>query len=387
MKLQDLLDKRAKLIKEMRALLDGAPDGFSAEQEQKYNRMDEEVTKLDTQIKALQRVEDLEAQLTKPTTEPLTPGAEPSASSNVDEAYKAFFDYVKGESPDKWMAAMTTLAGEDGGYVVPVEYQRRVLKKLHELSHTRSISNVIQTANDRLIPVEGETPAFGWIDEGGNYDDTLKSTFGQTKFGAWKLGGIILVSEELLKDSMIDLEAYLATQIAIGIDKAEAPAFATGDGNKKPAGYANGLAGKTLASKDGITGDEIIDTFYALKSSYRSNATWRVNDATMKAIRKLKDGNGNYIYAPALVMGERDMILGRPIVPDDYLPALGETSKPVLVLGDFGYYTIADRGGLEIKRLDERYADKGMIGFRVTKRVDAKRTFDEAFVAAVTPSA
>ena len=387
MELQKLLDKRAKLLKDMRALLDSAGDkGLSGEKEQQYNRMEEDFEALDKQIKALQKLEEASAQLSKPTTEPIV--TEPSAIAKGDGgAFKAAFEsYVRGEDPSKWMNAMTTLTGEDGGYVVPEEHQRTIVKKLHQISRTRNISKVIQTASLRNIPLEGDAPAFAWIDEGGAYGET-QSTFGKTQLGAWKLGGIIKVSEELLKDSMIDLEDYLAGQIALGIDKAEAPAFATGDGNKKPTGYATGLGGVTLASKDGITGDELIDIYYSFKEEYRTRATWRLHDSTMKTIRKLKDGNGNYIYAPALVMGERDMILGRPIVTDDYLPELGATSVPVVVFGDFGYYTIADRGNIEIQRLNELYAANGYIGFKVHKRVDAKRVLDEAFTAAVTPSA
>ena len=387
MELQKLLDKRAKLLKDMRALLNSAGDkGLSGEKEQQYNRMEEDFEALDKQIKAMQKLEEATARLNQPTTEPIV--TEPSATLQGDGgAFKAAFEsYVRGEDPSKWKNAMTTLTGEDGGYVVPEEYQRTIIKKLHEINQTRDISKVIPTASTRNIPVEGDAPEFAWIDEGGTYSET-QSSFDKKVLGAWKLGGIIKVSEELLQDSKTDLEDYLAGQIALGINKGEAPAFAIGDGNKKPVGYATGIGGVTLASKDGITGDELIDIFYSLKAGYRARATWRLHDSTMKVIRKLKDGNGNYIYAPALVMGERDMILGRPVVTDFYLPELGATNKPVVVFGDFGYYTIADRGNIEIQRLNELYANEGFIGFRVKKRVDAKRVLDEAFTAAVTPSA
>ncbi len=382
--LQALLDKRAKLLKDMRALLDSAGDeGLSAEKEQQYNKMEADFEALDKQIKAMQKMQDLEAQLQEPIKNPVVDGA---SAAKKDSAMAAFMSFIKGENPDKWKAAMTTSSDPDGGYIVPVEYQRRVLEKLHEISRTRSIANVIQTKSERAIPVEGTAPTFAWIDEGGTYAES-GATFGKNTIKAYKLGGIIKISEELLQDSMIDLEAYLAAQIAIGIDKAEAPAFATGDGNNKPTGYATGLtAGVTLASKTGISGDEIIDIYYSLKAPYRAKATWRLEDGWMKVIRKLKDNNGSYIYAPALVNGERDTILGRPIVTDEYLPTVGTASSNVIVFGDFSYYTIADRAGLEILRLKEKYADTGFVGFRVSKRVDAKRMLDEAFAAAVTPA-
>ena len=386
MDLQKLIDKRAKLLKDMRALLDSAGDkGLSGELEQKYNRMEEDFEAIDKQIKALQKIEDAAAQLSKPTTAPIV--TEPGGTAHGDGgALKAAFEsYVRGEDPSRWKNAMTTLTGEDGGYVVPVEYQRRILKKLHDISRTRALSKVIQTSSTRVIPIEGDAPTFTWLDEGAAYGET-QGTFGQTQLSAWKMGAMIKVSEELLKDSMIDLEEYLASQIAVGINKAEAQAFAVGDGNKKPSGYAKSVSGVTLSSKKSIKGDELIDIYYSLKEEYRRRATWRLHDSTMKAIRKLKDANGNYIYAPALVMGERDMILGRPIVTDDYLPELGAANAPVVVFGDFSYYVIADRGNIEIQRLNELFAANGYIGFRVHKRVDAKRVLDEAFTAGRTPN-
>lgn len=385
MDLQKLLDKRAKLLKDMRALLDSAGDtGLTAEKEQQYNRIEEDYEALDKQIKAMQKVNAEEEALKNAINNPIVGGA--SASTKEKSAIAALMSYIKGETPDKWRNALVTSTGADGGYIVPVEYQRTVIEKLNELGKTRSVSNVITTSSERNIPVEGDAPAFAWVDEGGAYAET-STTFGNVTLGAWKLGGIIKVSEEILQDTMIDLESYLASKIALGIDKGEAPAFATGDGVKKPTGYATGLtAAVTLASSTGITGDEIIDIFYSLKPAYRSRAVWRIEDSWMKAIRKLKDNNGNYIYAPALVNGDRDTILGRPVVPDQNLPAVGSLSSNVIVFGDFGYYTIADRAGLEIQRLNEKYADTGFIGFKVSKRVDAKRALDEAFTAAVTPA-
>jgi len=140
-------------------------------------------------------------------------------------------------------------------------------------------------------------------------------------------------------------------------------------------------ASVTLGATDAIAADELINIFYSLKSPYRENATWRMNDQTLKAIRKLKDNNGNYIYAPALVMGERDAILGRPIELDPFVSTLGASNK-VICLGDFSYYYIADRGNISMQKLTERYAESGLIGFKVSKRVDAKPVLNEAFTIA-----
>jgi HK97 family phage major capsid protein len=276
---------------------------------------------------------------------------------------------------------MTEGVSEDGGYIVPVTYQDTVLEKLNTLSRTRSISNVLATTSTRNVPVEGDAPTFAWIDEGAAYGET-KSTFGNKQINAYKLGGIIKVSDELLNDSMISFEAYMSNQIAKGIDKAEAPAFCLGDGNKKPTGYATGLvatADTTTAATAAITGAEIAKIYYALPEAYRARATWRMNTKSLQKIRELNDGNGVYFYKDEI---KNSMTIeGRPVVIDDNLPDMATGAK-FLVFGDFNYYQIGDRGTMEIRRLNEKYADNGLVGFRVTVRVDAKRMLDEAFVVA-----
>ena len=379
MDLQSLLDKRAKLIKEWRAFLEKNPDGLNAEAKAKSDKMEADIDALDAQIHALQKSLELEAKLNNPIKEPLA--GEPTAKNVKVDDYKAAFEaFVRGKLTPDFKAVLNTGVGEEGGYIVPEEYQKTIIQKLTQLSRTRAISTVITTSSTRNIPIGGELPQFSWVDENGAYGD-VGTNFANTQLGAWKLGGIIKVSEELLEDTMIDLENYLAGLIAKGLARAEEKAFATGDGNKKAIGYMSLDANITLSTTGGIAADELIDIFYSLEDSYRTNATWRMNDATMKAIRKLKDGNGNYIYAPALVMGERDMILGRPIEIDPFVASPGAGNK-IICLGDFSYYYIADRGNIEIQKLSEKYADEGLIGFKVKKRVDARPILKEAFTIA-----
>ena len=231
----------------------------------------------------------------------------------------------------------------------------------------------------RFKPTEGTAPTFTWIDEGAAYGET-SSTFGTVQLNAWKLGGIIKVSRELLEDTSINFEAYMAGQIAKGIDAAESPAFAVGDGVKKPTGYITGGtvgANSTTASGTAVTADEIIDIFYDLKEPYRRNATWRMHDSTFKAIDKLKDTTGNYLIS-TFSDGTKPTIKGRPVVIDNSMPPIGLSNK-FIAFGDFSFYEIADRGSMTIQRLNELYAGTGMVGFQVTVRVDAKPTITEAF--------
>jgi len=117
--------------------------------------------------------------------------------------------------------------------------------------------------------------------------------------------------------------------------------------------------------------------YHSLRAPYRKNAVWAVNDTTIAAIRKLKDGNGQYLWQPGLTNGAPDMILGRPVKTSTFMPTLEAGAKTV-VFGDFGYYWIADRQGRSFKRLNELYATTGQVGFLASQRVDGRLVLPEA---------
>ena len=120
-----------------------------------------------------------------------------------------------------------------------------------------------------------------------------------------------------------------------------------------------------------------MDLYYSLRAPYRNKAIWLLNDSTVKAIRKLKDDNGQYIWQPALKDGDHDTLLGRPILTTGAMPEIAADAKPV-IFGDLSYYWIGDRQGVTFKRLNERYADMGQVGFLASKRVDGKLVLPEA---------
>lgn len=372
--LEELKALRVEKLAAMQTLNDANAEMGEAETVA-YAKLEGEFEKLERDIK----LSKTEAKLAGEVDDIIvTASQEPTAQLD----YRNSFDnYVAGKNVGEAMNEMTIGVDADGGFTVPESYQETVITKLNALSSTRSISSVIGTTSTRNIPTEGVAPTFAWIDEGAAYGET-DSSFGNKVLKAYKLGGIIKVSDELLKDTMIGFESYMAGQIALGIDKAESPAFAIGDGVNKPTGYATTAtvgASSTTAAVNAITADEIIDIFYDLKAEYRAGATWRMNDNTLKALDKLKDGQGNYILT-SLKDGGQPTIKGRPVVVDNSLPDMA-TGVKFIVLGDFSSYQIADRGEMTIQRLNERYADTGMVGFRVTVRLDAKTTLEEAFNA------
>ena len=269
----------------------------------------------------------------------------------------------------------------EGGYLVPDEFERTLVEGLLEENIFRTLAKVITTSSgDRKIPVVASRGTASWVDEEGVIPES-DDAFSQVSIGAYKLGTIIKVSEVLLNDSVFILQAYIAKEFARRIGSKEEEAFFIGDGTGKPTGIfhttGGGELGVTAAAQSALKLDEILDLFYSLKSPYRKKATFMMNDATVKEIRKLKDGNGQYIWQPSITAGEPDTILNRPVKTSSYVPTL-EAGAKAIAFGDFGYYWVADRQGRSFQRLNELYAATGQVGFKATQRVDGKLILPEA---------
>ena len=159
---------------------------------------------------------------------------------------------------------------------------------------------------------------------------------------------------------------------------AEELAFINGNGTGKPTGVLNTAeVGVTSAASNAITTDEIIDLYHSLRTPYRKNAIFMSSDSTIKAIRKLKDSNGQYLWQPGLQAGQPDTILNRPIHTSAYMPEI-ESGNKILLFGDLSYYWVADRQGRSFQRLNELFAKNGQVGFRVFQRLDGKLILPES---------
>jgi len=392
-KILELREKRAKSWEAAKAFLDtkrGTDGIVSAEDTATYEKMEADVVALGKEIDRLEKQEALDRELSKPLNTPLTgkpifQGMESKGGRASAEYQKAFWNAMRtrsGEGLDPVIKnALQIGTDTEGGYLVPDEFERTLIEALDEENIFRKLANVISTSSgDRKIPVVASKGTASWIDEEGAIPESDDS-FGQVSIGAYKLGTMIKVSEELLNDSVFNLENYIAREFARRIGNKEEDAFFTGDGSGKPTGIlaASGGAqiGVTAASATVITVDEILDLFYSLKSPYRNKSVFVMNDATIKAIRKLKDGQGQYIWQPSLQAGTPDTILNRPVYTSSYVPTIAASAKSI-IFGDFGYYWVADRQGRVFKRLNELYAATGQVGFVATQRVDGKLILPEA---------
>ena len=391
MTILELREKRAKAWEAAKAFLDSHRNEkgvLSAEDDAAYTRMEQEITDLGKEIARLERQEAFERELSQPLNKPLTGrpvsgGVEKEKTGRASEEYKAnFWNAMRSKVPlPSVVNALEEGTDSEGGYLVPDEYERTLVEALEEENVFRQMAKVIRTSSgDRKIPVVATKGTASWIDEEGAYTESDDS-FGQVSIGAYKVGTMIKVSEELLNDSVFDLESYIAKEFARRIGAKEEEAFFTGDGSGKPLGVlaATGGAetGVTAASSTAVTADELMDLFYSLKSPYRKKAVWVLNDSTIKAVRKLKDSTGQYLWQPSLVAGTPDTLLGRPVKTSAYMPVIAAGAKTI-AFGDFSYYWIADRQGRSFKRLNELYAANGQVGFLGSQRVDGKLVLSEA---------
>ncbi len=390
MTILELREKRAKAWEAAKAFLDSHRTDkgvLSAEDDAAYSRMEQEITDLGKEISRMERLEALDAQMKKPVNQPLT--GKPMSGRTIerigrasDEYRTSFWDMMRSKAPlPSVVNALQEGTDSEGGYLVPDEYERTLVEALEEENMFRQLAKVIRTSSgDRKIPVVATKGTASWIDEEGAYTESDDS-FGQVSIGAYKVGTMIKVSEELLNDSVFDLESYIAKEFARRIGAKEEEAFFTGDGSGKPLGIlaATGGAetGVTAASSTAVTADELMDLFYSLKSPYRKKAVWVLNDSTIKAVRKLKDSTGQYLWQPSLVAGTPDTLLGRPMKTSAYMPVIAAGAKAI-AFGDFSYYWIADRQGRSFKRLNELYAANGQVGFLGFQRVDGKLVLSEA---------
>ena len=388
-KILELREKRAKAWEAAKAFLDSKRGGdglLSAEDTAAYERMEQEVVDLGKEIERLERQAAIDAELNKPVSEPITnkpnnnPDGEEKKGRATDRYKKTFWNAMRRKNFYDVENALQVGTDSEGGYLVPDEFEHTLVEALEEENFFRSIATVIKTSSgDRKIPVAATKGTASWIDEEGAYPESDDS-FGQVSIGAYKVATMLKVSDELLNDSVFDLEAYISKEFGRRIGAKEEEAFFTGDGKGKPTGIFNAAGGASdgvTTAAAGITFDDVMDLFYAVKSPYRKKAVWVLNDTTVKALRKLKDNNGNYIWQPSVQAGQPDMILNRPYHTSAYVPEVAAGAK-VMAFGDFSYYWIADRQGRSFKRLNELFAANGQVGFLASQRVDGKLILSEA---------
>ena len=381
-KILEMIEKRNQAWNAAKAFVESRQDkdGLLSEADaQTYKEMEQKVMNYGKEIERLQQMEAIDAQMSMPVNTPIT--AKPMKGGMEDKPVKA------GRASDEYKKAMLDAlrsnfkrvsnvlqegVDADGGYLVPEEYDKRLIDVLEEENIMRRLATLITTSGEHKINIAATKPAAAWIEEGGalTFGD---ATFDQILMDAHKLHVAIKVTEELLYDNAFHLESYILTQFGKALANAEEDSFLNGDGNGKPLGlFAEAGGGHVANTVASIKADDMIDLVYALKRPYRKKAGFIINDKNLAVIRKLKDGNQAYIWQPSYTAGEPDRILGYPVYTSAFAP------EDAISFGDYSYYNIGDRGSRSFAELRELFAGNGMIGYVAKERVDGKLILPEA---------
>ena len=292
---------------------------------------------------------------------------------------------MKGE-----IKALSVGSDPDGGYLVTPDTTGRIVSRIYETSPMRQEASVMSIGTDTLEGLNdlGQN-GFAWVGETGGRTETTTAQLGKWSIPVHEAVSIVSATQRVLEDARLDLEAWLATKSADRIARGENAAFVSGDGVSKPRGlfayptaatvdasrawgtfeHVNTGANGAFRTRSGDTNavDDLMNVVYALKAAYRANAKWMTNRATLREARKLKDGQGNYIWQPSAVAGQPSALLGFPVVEAEDVPALGTCSLS-MAFGDYREaYQIVDRIGLSVLR--DPYTSYPYVFFKFRKRV------------------
>lgn len=381
--LKKLLAQRTAKQEAMQKLLDTASAesrSLTKDEGEQYDALEREFDSLTTDIARTEKQIERDQKLDEPVRTPIHSGGEriDDGEPAAEDVYqRAFWKANKGEAlTDEEVRSLNIGTDAKGGYLVPQTFADTIIEKQSERSPMRSVATVSTSMSTENLPVEGDDVTASWVDEEGTYAES-DPTIGQVTLDAYKAGCIVKVTDEALQDTVPAIEGYVAMKFSKATTKAEEAAFVSGNGTGKPTGVLNTAeTGVTAASATAFTADEIIGLKYALDEDYEVNASWMMNRNTLKMVRLLKDGNGDYIWSKGF-NGEPDTLDGKPIIINKHMPDVAASAAPI-AFGDFSYYHIKDRSMMTLKRLDEKYADTGHVGFRVDKRVDGKLVLAEA---------
>ena len=379
MTILELREARNKAWEGAKAFVESKRDKdglLSKEDAETYNSMEEKIKNYSKEIERMEAMENMENELNKPVNTPIvnTPSKVDNIGEKTGRASNEYKNAMLNALRSNFRQVSNVLqegVDADGGYLVPDEYDTRLIQKLEENNIVRSLSTIIKTSGEHKINIASTTPAAAWIEEGG----TL--TFGDSKFeqkilDAHKLHVAVKVTEELLYDNAFGLENFLIDSFGKAIGNAEENAFLNGTGTGQPTGIFATTGGGTYITAKTKGADAIIELVYNLKRPYRKNASFIMNDKMIATIRTYKDQNGAYMWQPSLVQGEPDRLLGFPVYTSQYAP------EDSIAFGDFSYYNIGDRGVRSFKQLTELFAGNGMIGYVAKERVDGKLVLPEA---------
>lgn len=364
----------------------GEPGNEEVDVNERVDGLAESVSAIDTRLTAVEeRVGAVKSVADRIEVKLNRPGAtiETKAAPEKIET-KAFESFVRKGIEKMTADEVKTLRAADGsagGYLAPAEFVRELDKNLVLFSPVRQAARVSNTSSGSVIlPKRLSTLTGGWV---GEIEERPESepTYGEQELVVHEIAVSVPVSNQLLEDSAFNLDAELASDFAEEFGRIEAVAFVAGNGVKKPLGILNTPGIPTINSGNASTlgsADALIDLYHSLPSFYAANAAWGMNRTTMGAVRKMKDGQGAYLWQEAISEGNPPTILGRPVVEMPDLADVGAAALPI-VFGNFRFFRIFDRVNLSVLRDPYSQAKFGKTVFHARRRLAAGVTKAEAF--------
>ena len=389
-KINEMKARKAQIVMESRALLDrveAEKREFTAEERTSYDKMFADINAINVKIKDEERLLLAEAEIR---------GFEKAESGKVETtpeerkvtAFRRFL--ITGESAE--YRALANDSDVTGGYLHASEqFVARLIKGLDNSVFVRNYANVMAvTSSDSLgVPsLDTDLTDPTWTTEIATPSEDTTMAFGRRELKPAQLSKSIKVSMKLLLTSALPIEGIIADRLAYKFAVAQENGFLNGTGDGQPLGIftasANGIStGQDEAtgnSASAVSADGLINAKFKLAAQYRKTARWIFHRDLIKMVSKLKDGEGQYLWSPGLVAGEPDRLLGLPVDESEYAPSTITSAAYVGALANWQYYWIAELQGLNIQRLNERFADTSQIGFYGRYYGDGAPVLESAFV-------
>jgi HK97 family phage major capsid protein len=416
--LDDLAEKRREVWEAQKKILDEASArpieerSLTGEEQRKCDQMDGELSILDKRIadigageaRALQGMRTIE----NTTRQPADPNASAGSSGlgyktaeqeaqelrsffspeNRNGRLKFAYDIPLPNAIERRALGDAVQGNITTAAPLPTSFVGQLYRYLVDTSSIRQTNPTVYSTSSGeplTLPVSTAEGHATWTSEGGLLtaaDPTLTTV----SLSAYKVSKLLQVSSELLSDTGFDIIGYLAEHAGRNLGIAIDTAYVAGTGTNQPTGFlgAATVAAQATTGTGGVLGfptggtgsvgaDVLIDLFHSIIPQYRPRAAWVMHDHTIKAVRKLKDSTGQYIWQPALVAGNPDTILGRPVYADPNMPVFtASTAEKVVAFGDFGGYFIRDVTPLRFERSDDFLFSSDMVSFRAIYRTDGK---------------
>ena len=366
---------------------------LTAEEDQNYRAADTELEGLARRIERAEREERSPASESRgagPVERPT--GTETRSAEEISQERRdAFVAWARGgflslDAEQRQVMSRQAVVGEEAramgiapnataGYLVPDETRRSIEQAMSAFGGMREAAQVFQTSNgaDLYIPTVNDTSNTGELVGEHQAVTEQDASVGQRLYRAYMYSSKeVKVSLQLLQDSAFDIESLLRDLFAERLGRITNTHFTNGSGADRPTGIMqDSVLGVTAAATTSVTADELINLEYTIDRAYRGQARWMFHSNTLRDLRKLKDGDGRYIWQPGMTTGNPNTLFGYAYVVNDDMPAMTSALKPI-AFGQLSKYLIRDVMGIRVIRLDERHAEQGQVAFFAFSRHDGR---------------